>query len=203
MKRLVYGHGINDADYQTSFRVEGKERKCPFYVKWVEMLKHCYCPKYQAKFETYKKVVLCDDWHYFMSFKSWMETQDWVGRDLDKDLLTDTAVYSPETCMLIPHTLNCFMTKSNKTRGAYPIGVSYYKKYSNYASKISFNGKRKFLGYFDTAEEAHKAWQHSKLEVINTLKSKYFAEERICQGLDRVYKCIYEDIKENRETKDF
>lgn len=203
MKKLVYGYGINDADYQISRTVNGKEIKCPFYIKWMEMLKHCYCPKYQAQFETYKVVLLCAEWHYFMKFRAWMMTQDWEGKDLDKDLLTDSKIYSPETCMFIPHTLNCFLTKSNKTRGPHPIGVSFYRRNSTYASKISFNGKRKFLGYFVTPELAHKAWQISKLDVINILKETYKDDVKICTGLDRVYLSISSDILQGKETKDF
>ncbi len=203
VKKLVYGAGINDADYQTSFTINGKEKKCPFYVKWIEMLKHCYCPNYRSQFETYIPVMLCIDWHYFTKFKAWMEKQDWEGRELDKDLLTASKLYSPETCLFIPHTLNCFLTKSNKTRGPHPIGVSFYKRNSTYVSKISFNGKRKFLGYFETPELAHKAWQYSKLDVVNILKETYFEDEKICKGLDRIYKSISDDIKYERETVDF
>lgn len=203
MKKLVHGYGINDADYNVVQRIDGKEVRCPFYTKWVEMLKHCYCPKYQAKFETYKIVSLCYDWHWFTNFKAWMETKDWKGKDLDKDLLTNERIYSPDTCLFIPHKLNCFLTKSNKARGEFPIGVGYYKNYGNYVARVSVDNKTKHLGYFDTPEEAHKAWQQGKIGVIEIMLQRYGDDPLIRKGLERISGVILEDMLADRETVDF
>lgn len=37
-------------------------------------------------------------------------------------------------------------------------GVSYWKRDNNYISQIGYKGKLIFLGYYDTAEEAHAAY---------------------------------------------
>lgn len=38
------------------------------------------------------------------------------------------------------------------------VGVSYFKRDGNYSAQIVVNGKNKHIGYFDTAEEASKAY---------------------------------------------
>ena len=44
-RQLIYGHGINDADYSIMTEVNGKQVKDPFYRKWTAMLERCYCDK--------------------------------------------------------------------------------------------------------------------------------------------------------------
>ena len=43
-------------------------------------------------------------------------------------------------------------------------GVSYNKQKGKYVSAIMFNGKRKFLGYFETVEEASEAYKKAAQE---------------------------------------
>jgi hypothetical protein len=40
---MLYGIGINDADYRVRPR---KGPACPFYVRWSNMLKRCYTGQY-------------------------------------------------------------------------------------------------------------------------------------------------------------
>lgn len=44
-------------------------------------------------------------------------------------------------------------------------GVSWYKTKSKWVSKISVNGKSKFLGYFKTEIEAHNCYQNALLKL--------------------------------------
>jgi hypothetical protein len=45
------------------------------------------------------------------------------------------------------------------------LGVSFYKERNVFYSRIQINGKQKHLGYFDTPEEAHKAYLNKKREL--------------------------------------
>ena len=48
---------------------------------------------------------------------------------LDKDILyKGNKIYSPENCCFIPYRINLLFTKSDKTRGEYPIGITYDKR---------------------------------------------------------------------------
>lgn len=218
--KLVYGVGINDANYTTEKRevlpkVNGKRKKkliwrCPFYSRWAGMLERCFSNRYKTKRPTYKGVTCCEEWLTFSNFKSWMETQDWEGKELDKDLLVyKNKVYSPETCVFIASSINSFLPKSDKSRGIYPIGVSYNTdpKMVNplkhpYKAQISDKGKRVGLGLYLTPEEAHKAWQKAKIKQAKILQSEQ-TDPKVIKGLQRVIDKIQNDYDNNLITEDF
>lgn len=68
MVKMVYGVGINDADYQV--QVYDKVRLedgtiyrrnawcCPFYRKWRSMLERCYSEKWLERYPSYEVVKL-------------------------------------------------------------------------------------------------------------------------------------------------
>lgn len=160
-RKLLWGKGVNDADYLTQKvrKVNGKSQKvwvCPFYSTWVSLIRRCYSRVYQAKQTTYQGCALCDDWHYFSKFKDWMVTQDWEGKALDKDILKrGFPLYSPDTCVFVPQHLNNFML-DNKTqkKSGLPLGVGLTKD-GKYKARMNKQHSRLSLGYFKTPEEAH------------------------------------------------
>lgn len=180
----VFGVGINDAGYQVSRYEDGKRVwACPFYVKWKDMLKRCYRDSYKETNPTYTECSVCNDWIYFTKFKSWMEQQDWEGKQLDKDLLvTGNKVYSPETCVFIDNKVNTFLIERNASRGAWPIGVSASgKRFSAYCRVLGKKGNE-YLGKFDTPEEAHQAWLAFKLGQACILADEQ-TDDRIAKAL--------------------
>ena len=171
-KELVYGVGINDADYNTVIGVNtapnGKRTKikCPFYMKWRSMLSRCYNEPTLARHPTYIGCVVCEEWHRFSNFRLWMETQDWQDKHLDKDLLVrGNKVYGPDTCCFISRDINSFLTDGAASRGKYPIGVTLGKsgKYSA-MGRVEGYKHSKSLGSYLTAQEAHQAWLDNKLK---------------------------------------
>lgn len=106
-RSLLYGVGVNDADYQVSPLVSGRQIICKYYARWVNMLKRCYCLKFNKNRSNYDGYTVCEEWHTFSNFKTWMETQDWEGKELDKDLRGNgKKVYSPETCTFVTREVN-------------------------------------------------------------------------------------------------
>lgn len=163
-KSLVQGVGINDAEYVVKPR-NGED--CPFYRAWIRVLERCYCKKFKKSRPTYQDVVVCKEWLTFSNFKAWMETQDWRGKQLDKDLLLQgNKIYGPDSCIFISLELNTLLIDSAKLRGKYPLGVSYHVRVKTYAASISFKKKPTHLGYFSTPQEAHIAWQEKKKNII-------------------------------------
>jgi len=167
---MKYNIGINDADYAVTQYVfiNGikKKVKCPFYAKWSEMLARCYSPASLNRRKSYEDCTVCKDWHRFSTFKKWMESQDWEGKDLDKDLLGDGTLYSPETCCFIEKSINSFLTERDSMRGIYKIGVSYHKLTHKFQANCGnpFSGKKEYLGLYDSEEAAHLAWKKRKLD---------------------------------------
>jgi hypothetical protein len=178
--KLKYGVGVNDADYAVEPRVNGKHVWCPYFQKWHLMLMRCYCEKYKAKRPSYAGCEVAKEWWSFMAFRSWMCKQDWQGKQLDKDLLGDGKLYSPANCVFISQALNSFILDRGAARGRYPIGVRRLGK--RFQSRVNDNGVEKYLGTFNTPEEAHSAWVVAKTELANKILDIQI-EPRIIQGI--------------------
>ena len=132
-KGVLYGKAVNDADYVVKYRdvIEGKikHKCCPIYSVWKDLMRRCLCQDYKDKHPAYTDTTCCEEWLLFSNFKSWMEQQDYEGKQLDKDLLVyENKVYSPETCVFVSKEVNVFMVKGDSVRGKYPLGVSYRNK---------------------------------------------------------------------------
>jgi hypothetical protein len=52
-------------------------------------------------------------------------------------------------------------SKDRKSGSSQYTGVSWFKRYNKWRSKIKINGKSKHLGYFTNELLAHKAYQHA------------------------------------------
>ena len=171
-RRLVYGVGINDADYSVSQTVSGKRINCPFYRVWIAMLQRCYDQNHHIKRPTYSGCTVAQKWHSFMSFRAWMKELDWDGKALDKDLLVQgNKIYGPTTCVFISTQLNNFTTDRGAARGNYPIGVNYHNRDAKFRAMCCnpFTGKQESLGHFDDPQSAHEAWRKRKNEHANQL----------------------------------
>ena len=214
-KKLMHGVGINDVKSVTKYSFENGKYKlvwrCPYYVRWCGMLERCYSKRYQKNQPTYVGCSVCKEWLTLSNFKSWMETQDWENKQLDKDLLIyQNKVYSPETCCFIPREVNLFLTRREKNRGLYPLGVSYKIKPQKsiaeltkpFLSNISIDSNDTYLGHFNTPEEAHRMWQKAKIERAEVLKKEQ-TDIRIISGLQRIINKIQNDYDNNLETVDF
>ena len=174
--KLVQTIGVNDANYTVTNKVtigyiNGKQKQklswiCPFYSRWKRMLERCYSSKHHERHPTYIGCTVCEEWLTFSNFKAWMETQDWEGKELDKDILViGNKVYSPETCAFVTAEINSFVLESTTSRGKYSLGVHWDIRRNKFVSQCRnpFTKKTEFLGYFNTEQEAHKAWLERKL----------------------------------------
>jgi len=198
-KKLVYGVGINDADYvvkkmETIGYVNGKQKQrlvwyCPYYRTWKNMLQRCYSHKYIEKYTTYVGCSVSEEWIRFSNFKRWMEKQGWEGKQLDKDLLFEgNKVYSAETCVFVTQTVNIFTIDSGSSRGECLIGVNWDKGTSKFRASCSnpFTKKSEYLGLFDCELEAHQAWLKRKLELATLLAAEQ-TDKRVAKALIERY----------------
>jgi hypothetical protein len=191
--KLVFGVGINDANYTVSPVINGGQYKCPFYLVWKSMLHRLYNKNDHKFIRNYNDCRVCEEWLKFSNFKAWMETQDWFGKELDKDLLVKgNKLYSPQTCLFIGKNLNKFLTDSKFTRGELLIGVSRQKHSNKFKAECSGRilGVKGYIGLFDTEVKAHLAWKKRKhkyacklaeLEtdprIIHALQTRYAGDE--------------------------
>lgn len=161
--KLVRGVGINDST--NPVWTEGRTTKT--YQTWSGMLTRCYSACYQVRQQTYIGCTVDADWLRFSEFERWMLTQNYEGKELDKDILfPGNKVYSAATCVFVPKALNSLLTARQACRGAYPLGVSYHKGSGLYQSQACRGGTQVNLGYYQTPAKAHRAWQLDKAETI-------------------------------------
>jgi hypothetical protein len=203
----VFGVGINDATYITQrnesyYTEDGKRHnrtiwKCPYYVKWKEMIRRAYSSKYHEKKPTYIGCSVCDEWIYFSQFKAWVDRQpdkEWASKRLDKDLLLwNNKHYSPETCVFITEKTNSFLTDRAATRGEYMIGVCNpkrkYKATKPFCASCGNPFKREdaYIGYYSTELEAHLAWKKKK-HKYSCLLAELEVDPRVKEILNVMYR---------------
>lgn len=170
LRKPIYGVGINDADYRTEMVIEGKRFMCPFYVRWKSILRRCYSEKFHKISPTYKDCSACEEWLVFSKFKAWMVKQDWQGKELDKDILVEgNKVYSPETCLFVSSKINSLFNDCGSKRGIYPQGVGLKKGRGKFYAECSVDGKKVFLGHFDSVELASMTYKKFKCELIKKI----------------------------------
>lgn len=189
--KLVQGIGVNDADYPVYKKENDKQVWiCHYYRVWKNMLVRAYNDKYKQKYTTYEGVTVCKEWHSFMRFRAWMETQDWNDKHLDKDILFEgNKVYSPTTCVFVDKVVNLFITDSTAARGEWPLGVHWHERDNKFRGQCSnpFTKKNEHLGSFTCPDKAHLAWKKRKYELACQL-ADIQADGRVAEALKTRYK---------------
>jgi hypothetical protein len=187
-KKLVYGIGINDADYVYQGGRTSSVR-CNFYTVWSDMLRRCYSASYKEKHPTYADCYACEDWKLFSNFKAWMKSQDYQGKQLDKDLLfVGNKIYSPDTCVFVDAMTNKFTVDSAGIRGEWPIGVYFDMKENKFIAGCCnpITKKKERLGSFNSPAQAHLAWKTKKHEHALKLADMQ-TDQRVAEALRARY----------------
>ena len=164
--KLVVQVGKNDANYPVCYMDNNNKRKvCPKYHTWWKMLRRCYDEKRLETHPTYKDCFVCDEWLTFSNFLTWMITQDWDGKQLDKDLLfRGNKIYSPNTCCFIPRRVNIFLIDCGKSRGSLPLWVTAFPRKKLYAVRVRdpFGRNSQHIKSVKCPIKAHKMGQEIK-----------------------------------------
>lgn len=209
----ICGVATKDADYVTCVqeRLPNGARKlvwiCPVYATWKSIITRSHSSNFKQKYPTYKDVTVCPEWLLFSNFRDWWIKNNVRGWQLDKDILQKgNLVYCPDSCIYVPGHINTLLTDHAAARGDYPLGVS--KSQNKFQSHVRWGKCRKNLGYFNTPEQAHKAWQTGKIWAIKESIDKYTEEAnslgvfnvRIVNALTDRISTLEDDIANGRET---
>jgi len=170
--KYPYHHSVFNVGYLGvgKYRTTIDSKPTKVYAVWVSMLQRCYEPKTQAKYPTYKNVVVDKNWHNFQTFAKWFEEnyqEDW---EIDKDLLSpiDNKIYSPNTCVFLPKALNGFLTNNHNNNTSGHIGVARDKRANKWVAQIrDGEGNRAHLGYFTSKEEASNVYKLAREKYAN------------------------------------
>lgn len=184
-RSLVYGVGLNDSWYKTSYHDNGLKRKCEIYTTWSDMLRRCYSDKFLAKWPNYNGATVCNDWLIFSKFYKWTKSQNWKGMALDKDIIKpNNKHYSPENCAYVTQRENNALLHQPSKSSKLPRGVTWDKVNKKYKAKIFIDGKERFLGRFDDVANAEKSYLLEKAGYLKCL-AEYCANNRVSKGFYR------------------
>lgn len=176
-------------------KLNGKDTRV--YRIWISMLQRCYDPYFLNEHPTYRDCMVCDKWLNFQNFAEWYYENYYEIENekicLDKDILyKGNKIYSPKTCIFAPERINTLFLKQEKMRGDTPIGMywckernKYHVHFAMYDKKIG-KSKPKFIGRYDTIEEAFFSYKQEKENYIKQVADEY--KDLIPQKL---YKALY------------
>lgn len=147
----------------------------------------------------YEDAEVCEEWYNFQAFGEWAmsqyrhEAKEANGRlwAIDKDILIpNNKLYSPDTCVFVPNEINTFFTNKDIGNTGYK-GVNEirgkratYK--TGYIARCAINGERKYLGFYNTPEEAYKVYVKAKEISARELAKKWEGEvdPRVIEALN-------------------
>ena len=172
MTRVYRKHGMS-----------GNAGHHPIYTIWRGMLARCY-QKNGTGYEYYggKGICLCDEWKEFpLKFLEWSLSNGYV-KGLTIDRIDGDGDYTPDNCRWITQTeqnKNKPLIQANNSSGY--RGVSWNKqRYGDgkWLAMGSIKGKQKFLGRFDSPEEAARARDNHVIKNNLGLPLNFKGEEK-------------------------
>lgn len=171
--KLYFGHGFNDGKYPT--QINGKNIK--EYSLWLGMIWRCYCEEAQKKYPAYIDCYVSDNFKSYSYFYEWCQTQCGFKENnwqIDKDLLAKgNKIYSEDSCVFIPRKLNMLTVRHKSRRGGLPIGVYFHKQNGKFRSKISIDGKKIHIGFFDNEIDAFNSYKEKKESHIKSMAENF------------------------------
>lgn len=158
------------------------------YQTWVLVLRRCYSKSTKEKWPTYENATCCEEWKLYENFYNWIVNEEnydiWKNlprSGIDKDILIKgNKLYCPEKCVLVPQEINSLFTKSDKSRGNWPIGVTYIYKTDKFEAQCNdLHKKSIYLGVYDTPEEAFYVYKEYKESLIKNTAIEYYNNGQI------------------------
>lgn len=177
----VLGVGITGNKYSS---------KTKEYQTWRNMIIRCFTNKEKERHPTYKDVTCCDEWLLFDNFYEWLHNQEnfdkWLNNEkwcIDKDILVKgNKIYSPDTCCLVPHIINCLFIKCDKSRNGLPIGVHLVGNKFKARCQNPITKQRYDLGNFTTPEDAfYLGYKPYKENIIKQIAELEYSKGNITE----------------------
>lgn len=126
------------------------------YRIWCNMKLRCCCSTYRD-YKRYggKGIEICEEWLMdFIKFYNWSVNNGYQD-DLTLDRINPNGNYTPENCRWTNRHIQNVNKNRQKNNTSGVIGVNKHKN-GRYVSRIAINGKRVYLGYFESKEKAIK-----------------------------------------------
>lgn len=175
VKATVEGVGFNDSLFQPSI----KGKVVWQYELWKGLISRTCDSKHRQGRPSYRDVTCCSEWLSFSNFVEWVNKEvDYKGKpvnlELDKDILIQgNRVYSPHTCCFVPPQINSLFCATGAKRGEYPVGVAFNRTGGRLSVSLGCDGERRYLGLYDTPEEAFAVYKAAKEAHVKVVADRY------------------------------
>ena len=139
------------------------------YSVWRNMKARCLNPKKWAyKWYGAKGITVCEEWKQFLNFYADMGEKP-EGCELDR--IDNSKGYSKENCRWVPRNINNWNRGPvRRNKHNLPRGVSAEKQNKEgvvrYRAILTHKEKKKYLGTYNTPEEAHKVYMDARFLAV-------------------------------------
>jgi hypothetical protein len=107
-------------------------------------------------------ITICEEWsNNITSFINWA-IENGYNESLTIDRIDNNKGYSPDNCRCVSYAIQATNTNLRKDNTSGYRGVT--KDAWNWRAQIQIKGKQKFLGYFNSAEEASEVYENAFME---------------------------------------
>ena len=164
--KTVYGVGyLGEGKYKVYIDQDHLE---PVYNVWRTLLGRVCTEKHRKQFPAYVDCEVCEEWLCYQNFAEWWNKNMYhIGTErmhLDKDILIKgNKVYSPDTCLIVPQSINEIFHSSGKKKKDADLPHTIIRVARGRFS-VSYRGKS--LGVYDTVEEASDVYLKEKRDYI-------------------------------------
>jgi hypothetical protein len=187
---MLPDHTDRSENWVRSQSFHGRQVNTLSGYKWHNMNVRCTPGSIvQQKHPTYIGCV--NNFRSFNDFVEWHRAQIGYGEfELDKDcLVKGNKIYSAETCILLPRSLNGALT----LRHGYDLPKGVHSRGGTFQARCrDALGKPKCLGTYETAEEATSVYWKFKAQVVMDLAEIY---------RDRIDPRAYEALKSRHKEE--
>ena len=151
----------------TKHGLSANREEHPLYAVWKGIKQRCLNPN-QKQYRDYggRGITICDEWkNNPKTFVDWCLTHGYK-RGLEIDRIDVNGNYEPSNCRFTTRFVNSVNKRVDRSKNKTGYkGVSSPKpKRKQFSAAITVNGKRIYLGGFNTALEAAKAYDNYVIE---------------------------------------
>jgi AP2 domain len=132
--------------------------KTGIYKLWTTMIQRCENPNATAYiYYGGRGISVCDKWHSFKNFYEDMGEKP-QGKSLDR--INGLLGYCKENCRWATHAEQLsnrrkYQSSQKNTSGV--LGVYWKSSHNKFVARVTENGKRRYVGFFDSLELAAEA----------------------------------------------